>query len=643
MGLFKLLPSIISSTSLAKWNLQVARIDAREPALQKLTDSELRKESLSLRYEALSGVPLEQLLVPAYALVREAGRRTLGMRHYKVQLLGGMAIHHGCIAEMQTGEGKTLTATAPMYLASLHGKGAHLATANDYLAARDAELMRPVYELLGVSVGIVEAQTPRPERQSAYQCDVTYTTAKELGFDFLRDRLLLRQNEEGFTSSIASMLGHIGNSSKNEYVLRDLNFALIDEADSLLIDEAKTPLIVSAASQNSASTMAALYKWCAKVANEFQSNTHYEFSDKPRRVTLNSDGRQRLRELSKPDSIDAVTMIDMYENLERAILVNREYQKDRHYVIDEGEVVIVDEFTGRIAEGRKWKAGIHQAIEAREGLEVSTETGDAARVTLQEFFLRYDRLSGMTGTIANSAPELKKIYKVDVIKVPTNRPPQRKQLTDLVFGNAESKWKAIVSEAAELHKSGRPVLIGTRTIDKSEHLSKLLDDAGIAHEVLNARHVAREAEIVAKAGEKGRVTVATNMAGRGTDIQLTDEIRELGGMHVICSELHESARIDRQLIGRCGRQGDPGSYRIFMALDDDLLNMAFGHQKAEKYKRLGKSKNGPIRGMSQIFYRAQMKIERDNFKGRRMLLHQERERRKSQTRMGQDPFLDTVE
>ena len=647
MTVLNIVPTAIQTVVHSGWYATIYRIDSLGKKLEQLAADQLRKESLSLRYRAHSGEPLSRLMPEAFALVREAARRTIDMRHYRVQLIGGIAIQNGCIAEMQTGEGKTLTATLPMYLASLNGTGAHLATANDYLAARDAELMQPVYEALGMTVGVVESNTPRPQRQLAYRCDITYSTAKELGFDFLRDRLLKRDLDEGAASNVSSMLGHQGENAASEPAQRELTFALVDEADSILIDEAKTPLIVSSIPGASRSTTAALYSWAAEVAPAFREEVHYRRVHKPAETNLNTDGRKFLRSLPKPAELDAVGMIDIYEHVERAILVENEYQRDRHYIINENEVVIVDEFTGRLAEGRKWRSGIHQAIEAREGLEVSVETGNAARITLQDFFLRYQRLAGMTGTVANSGPELRKIYGSRVVAVPTNRPPRRRELPGRVFGTSQEKWDAIVEEIIEVNQTGRPVLIGTRSIDKSELLSRMLTERKIPHHVLNARQVAQEAEIVAGAGKAGQVTVATNMAGRGTDIQLEDSVRGLGGMHVICSELHESARIDRQLIGRCGRQGDPGSYREFMSMDDEILKMGYGAKRAKRWAAsgatTGSQTSGSLDHLVRMFQAAQTRVERENFKGRKMLLYQDKQRRKSQLQMGQDPCLDTIE
>lgn len=610
--------------------------------LEKLSDKELRKTSLALRYRANSGEPLDKLLPEAFALVREAGRRFVSMKHYEVQILGGIALHQGCIAEMQTGEGKTVTATLPLYLASLTGHGAHLATSNDYLAGRDADLMRPLFQGLGLTVGVVQSHTPRMQRQQAYQADVTYSTAKELGFDFLRDRLLLRRIKEGQTLMLDSMSEDSESPVESRPVQRELNYVIVDEADSILIDEARTPLIVSSMPGGSEGSIEALYRWSAEVADQFEEDTHYEAKQKPREINLNEDGRKFLRSLKFPDELNLFGMLDIYEQVERAILVSREYQKDRHYVVRDDEIVIVDEFTGRMAEGRKWRAGIHQAIEAREGVPISVETGDAAKVTIQDYFLRYHRLAGMTGTAATSAVELHKIYKTQVAIIPTNKPPKRKRLPDQVFGNSEAKWDAIVDAIAKLNADGRPVLVGTRSIDKSEHLSKKLQAAGVEHLVLNARHTAEENNIVSQAGQLGRVTVATNMAGRGTDIQPTSEVLDKGGLHVICTEMHDSARIDRQLIGRCGRQGDPGSFQMFLALDDDILREGYGLEKYRSLVKSGKDSTSRFDRLSSLFRKAQEKIERNYFKARKQMLYVDKQRRKIQVQMGQDPFLESL-
>lgn len=626
---------------LARWASCVPAIGAREPELEQLNDYDLRKESLSLRYRARSGESLDRLLVEAFALVREAGRRKLNMRHFDVQLLGGAAVHHRSIAEMQTGEGKTLTATLPMYLAALEGKGAHLATVNDYLAKRDADWMRPLYEALGMTVGVIQGQQPQAERRKAYACDVTYGTANEMGFDFLRDRLLKRRIDEGHRDLFGEMLGGQAVASEKP-VQRDLHCMLVDEADSILIDEARTPLIISALPGEDEKIAAEAYAWAAEVAPRFEEDLHYEYDHKEKRVDLLLDGRRLVRELPKPPATDKQPLSTIYEYVERAVKVKREMILDRHYVVRDDEIVIVDEFTGRLAEGRKWRAGIHQAVEAQEGVEVTFETNQAARITIQDLFLRYERLTGMTGTASSSARELRKIYKVHVVPIPTNRPPIRKQLPTRVFGTAEAKWHAIVDDVAAEHEQGRPVLVGTRSIDKSEIVSRLLAERGLEHTVLNARHVAMEAEIVAHAGEQGKITVATNMAGRGTDIKLGPGVEALGGLHVVCTELHESQRIDRQLIGRCGRQGDPGTYRQFLALDDEILLLGFGPKKYKALVATGEKASGELPGYAALFRRAQLKVERKHFRDRKVMLYFEKERQKMQRQMSQDPYLDTA-
>ena len=612
-----------------------------EDELKALGDFELRKRSLSLRYRAKSQEPLDRLLPEAFALVREAGRRTLNMRHFDVQMLGGMAMHHRSIAEMQTGEGKTLTATLPLYLAALSGKGAHLATVNDYLARRDADWMRPIYESLGMSVGVVESQMSQPQRRKEYACDITYGTAKEFGFDFLRDRLLLRRIGEGQTDFLGGMLGTgTGPSGGDKPVQRTPYFVLVDEADSILIDEARTPLIISALPSEAAKIAVEAYKWSASIPKLFEDDEHYEYDHKKRTVELTAEGRRLVRSLDKPAAMHSMGMFTIYEYVERAIKVEREFVLDRQYVVHDGEIVIVDEFTGRMAEGRKWRAGLHQAVEAKEGVEVTVETGQAARITIQDYFLLYPHVAGMTGTAMSSARELRKIYKLRVVAIPTNRPAIRQRLPDMVFGSSVPKWESIVEEVQAVHATGRPVLIGTRSIDKSEVLSHLLEAKSIKHQVLNAHHVAAEAGIVSEAGTHGRVTVSTNMAGRGTDIKLGEGVAELGGLHVICTEMHDSARIDRQLAGRCGRQGDPGSYRQFLALDDELLE-GLGPDKAKKLKSMGEKLLGERSDLSRLFKLAQRKIEQKHFRDRRMLMYHERERKKMQAQMGQDPYLDT--
>jgi len=625
---------------LVRWARLVGKINDLEVGLKQLTDQELRKRSLSMRYRAKSGEPLARLLPEGFALVREAARRTISMRHFDVQILGGIAMFNRSIVEMQTGEGKTLAATLPLYLNALTGKGCHLATVNDYLARRDAEWMGPVYKALGLTVGVVEAQMPQPQRRKSYVCDITYGTAKEFGFDFLRDRLLLRRIREGQTDLLGGMLGQNSRAGGEKPVQREAHFALVDEADSILIDEARTPLIISAIPTEEERLAVECYKWSASVAEEFIEDEDFEYDYDRKKAELTRAGRQKARTLPKPETMDTVGMVLIYRYLEQAIVVVREYKLDRQFVIRDGEVVIVDEFTGRMAEGRKWREGIHQAVEAKEGVEVTLATGQAARITVQDFFLRYEKLAGMTGTAWASARELRKIYKCHVVIIPTNRPVIRTRKPDRVFGHTDAKWAAVVEEICQLHAQGRPLLIGTRSIDKSEHLSRLLQEKGIEHQVLNANHIAEEADIVARAGLPGKVTVSTNMAGRGTDIKLGEGIAELGGLHVMLTEMHDSARIDRQLIGRCGRQGDPGSFRQFIALDDDLLLAGLGPKKAHRLEDLGEDSAGPFEKFGRLFRKAQKKVERRHFRDRRALMYFEKQHKKMQRQMGQDPYLD---
>ncbi len=594
---------------LARWSYELDKINALEPEVQKLTDKELRKKSLSLRYRAR----------------------------------GGIAIFNNSIVEMQTGEGKTLTATSPMYLHALSGKGTMLATVNDYLAARDAELMGPVYKALGMKVGVIQTQQPTAQRRDAYQCDITYGTAKEFGFDFLRDRLLLRRIREGQTDLLGAMLENkrVNNEQPTQ---RDIPyFCLVDEADSILIDEASTPLIISALPTEEQKQEVAAFKWAADNVYEFIEDEDYEYDHEKKTVELTRKGRLKARQLPKPDEMATTGLFHVYEYVQRAIKVDREYKLDQQYIVRDGEIVIVDEFTGRLGEGRKWRDGIHQAVEAKEGVEITVATGQAARITVQDFFLRFEHLGGMTGTAWASKTELHKIYRCHVIPVPTNRPPRRIKLDTLVYPTEKAKWLAIVKEIQELHAMGRAILIGTRTIDKSEILSSLLQKVGIEHQVLNANHIEAEAGIVADAGQWGKVTVSTNMAGRGTDIRLPEEVLQIGGLHVICTELHESARIDRQLIGRCGRQGDPGSYRQYLSLEDEIIEKAYGPKKAAKFAALGEGAEDRLfNNKIKKFYRAQKKVEKKSYRSRKTMLYYEKERKKVQKGMGQDPYLDST-
>ncbi|MGE0608163.1 MAG: preprotein translocase subunit SecA [Pirellulales bacterium] len=642
-GLFTRLRSLVGGPvgrRLAKWSLWLPRIEACEAEYRGLADEELRQRSLALRYRVKTREPLVRLIPEAFGLVREAAGRTLGMRHFDVQLLGGIALCHRTIVEMQTGEGKTLTATLPAYLRALAGRGVHIATANDYLAKRDADWMRPVFELLGLTAGVVVTPMLPRQRQAEYACDVTYGTAKEFGFDFLRDRLAERAGGGG--SDLQRLMGGMAADVGDAPGQRSPYFALVDEADSLLIDEASTPLIISAAPGAEEARRQACFRWAKQAAGQFQAGEHFDHDPVRRTVELTPAGRERVRTLVKPRQLDGLKLPDLYDHIRKALVVERSYLRDTHYVELDGKIVIVDEFTGRLGEGRKWRDGIHQAVEAKENVEITVDTRQAARITVQDLFLRYENLSGMTGTATDAARELKRIYRVQVLPVPTHRPARRKRQPNLVYETQQAKWRAIVAEIELLHAAGRPLLIGTRSIDKSEFLSSLLAEANIAHVVLNARRLADEAEIVAAAGEPGKVTVATNMAGRGTDIHLGEGVAELGGMHVIVTEMHESARIDRQLIGRCGRQGDPGSYRVFLSLEDELLRLGLGDNAPLPPAR-SEATAQPIGHDLGRFRQAQKKVERTQFRERQQMMHHEKERKKIYTRLGLDPYLDAVD
>jgi len=609
---------------------QLDRILAESPALRSLADDQIHKASLALRYRMRSGEPAESLMPQAFALVREAGRRALGMEHFPVQLLAGIALWDRCVTVMQTGEGKTLTATLPLYLAALSGSGSHLATANDYLATRDSQWMRPLYSLLGMTVGAITTGSDPAERAAVYRRDITYTTARELGFDFLRDRLRQRASNLGGAPGVESL----------EPLQPKLNFALVDEADSILIDEARTPLVLNLVASAELNRRADMVRWAASAVSQFHLDEHFQVEHQPPQVRLNRSGRDLARRLAGGGRLQGLTSIDLQKQLELALLVEQFYVRDRHYVVRDGQVVIVDEFSGRLAEGRQWRSGLHQAIEAREGLAISPESGEAARITIQALFGRYRHLAGMTGTLANSAAELRELYRLQAAEIPTNRPPRRESRPTLVCGTAAAKWLAIAREVAEVHATGRPVLIGTRSIDKSELLSGLLQTQHIEHAILNARDLTREAEIVAAAGRHGQVTVATNLAGRGTDIRLDEAAYQAGGLHVILSELHDSARIDRQLIGRSGRQGDPGSYRFVLSLEDEILSQGLSQREVARLQRYAAESPVRLSKLEPRFRLAQRRIEQRHAQSRRLLLLHQRQRQEVFSELGLDPCLD---
>ncbi|MEM9411693.1 MAG: DEAD/DEAH box helicase [Planctomycetota bacterium] len=614
--------------------LKEVRLKTKEYA--QLDDSSLKDIALDLGFEARKDDKVGNLLVRGFALVINAAERHLQMTHYDVQLAGGKAMAEGQVVEMRTGEGKTLTATLPLFIHALSGRGAILATANDYLARRDAEQMQPLFNALGLSVGIIQTEMSRIQRRAAYKRHITYGTMKEFGFDFLKDHSAQRRNQD---QQLWFGGANAQNSNQNMAVHREPNFILIDEADSILIDEARTPMIISApADEDAHQQQLNLYTWCALVAPGFVEEEEYWYDKERRKVDLSPEGTAKVRALLKPESLGGVGLPEMYDFIERAIQVHRDYECDREYVIRDGEIVIVDEATGRLSEGRRWSKGIHQAIEAKESVNVSVETETQAKVTVQSFVSRFPMMAGMTGTAISATKEFRKIYSTNVMVIPPNRKSQRNELP-IIFAKTESeKWAQVLADVKHVFESQRPILIGTRSIGKSELLSRLLNKEGILHSVLNARQIEKEAEIVAAAGEMGRVTVATNMAGRGTDIKISKEVSDIGGLHVIGTEMHESARIDRQLLGRCGRQGDPGSFQQFISAEDKLLDSAYGKKYADRYRTIGKFRSN--RWWIELFRKAQQKVENQHYRARKILMYNEKMLAKSHREMGLDPILD---
>lgn len=621
------------------WNL-IEQIQLSQQSLASDTDSQLFDEWNSLRYRIQSGESLTELIPEAFAVVSEQLKRHLGLTPYPVQYLGAIAMHEGAIAEMQTGEGKTLTAALTLCLNALPGDGIHIATANDYLAERDAQWLSPVYHSLGMTVGTITAESTLSERRAAYECDITYSTAREFGFDHLRDLLSIPDSRS--TSRRDQLFGQQNNQVERPVLNpRKPYMAILDEADSLLIDEARTPLIIGQTDTSEETQMAIACQWSATYATQLTEGEDYIDHGPQRGMELTESGRRIVREmLLQNDAPAALNTGTAYLSSERALRVQHYFENGRDYVVRDGKVAIVDEFTGRISEGRMWQNGVHQAIEAKEGLEITSPTKVGAQITVQELFLRYPRMAGMTGTAASAASELRKIFETPVMKIPTNRPAKRQILQEQVYLTAEEKWLAIVEETAAMHRQGRPVLIGTRSVNLSNQISARLLEAGLEHEVLHALNHENEAAIIKQAGQPGRITVATNMAGRGTDILLGEGVAEQGGLHVICSELHESARIDRQLTGRSARQGDPGSARIFLSLEDEILTMGLGEQQVEKLISTFQNTKHELGNAARYFYQAQKRIEKRHEQQRIELVNRINQRRQMLQQMGQHANLD---
>ncbi len=597
---FSLIKKIVGTQNereLKKIQTYVEQINALEPTIQVLSDDELRGKKDEFRERLDQGATLDDLLVEAFAVVREAGVRALKMRHFDVQLIGGFVLHQGRIAEMKTGEGKTLVATLPVYLNALAGKGVHVVTVNDYLARRDSEWMGQIYKFLGLSVGMIYHDMPEGERKVAYQADVTYGTNNEFGFDYLRDNMKF---------------------SEEQFVQRPLNYAIVDEVDSILIDESRTPLIISGPAEESTTK----YYEVNKVVQQLKKDAHYQVEEKSKTAALTEEGVMELERLLGVANLYDPQNIEILHCAHQGLKAHAVFKNEIDYVVNEGKVVIIDEFTGRMMTGRRYSDGLHQALEAKEGVTIENENQTLASITFQNYFRMYDKLGGMTGTADTEAEEFQSIYKLSVVVIPTNRPMVREDHPDVIYRTEAEKFDAVVEEIRELNTLGRPVLVGTISIDKSEKLSRHLKKCGIAHNVLNAKHHAREAEIIANAGQERAVTIATNMAGRGTDIVLGENVAELGGLHILGTERHESRRIDNQLRGRSGRQGDKGSSRFYLSLEDDLLRI-FGSDKISGLMaRLGMENGQPIEHsmVSKAVANAQRKVEAHNFDIRKHLL-----------------------
>jgi preprotein translocase subunit SecA len=630
----------------------VARINAHESGVAALDDTQLAVKSVDFRRRLAGGEPIDDVLPEAFAVVRETAKRCLGMRHFDVQLLGGVVLHEGKISEMKTGEGKTLVATLPLYLNALGGQGCHLITVNDYLAKRDAQWMAPVYHALGMSVGVIQHDASfvfdpayetsdrrmhslRPvSRREAYAADITYGTNNEFGFDYLRDNMVVESAQ---------------------CVQRELHYAIVDEVDSILIDEARTPLIISGPSEESTD----LYYRIDKIIPYLKASTDYTIEEKTKTVALTEEGNAKVERLLGVDNLYDVANMSLVHHVGQALRAHTLYRLDVDYVVKDGQVIIVDEFTGRLMPGRRWSDGLHQAVEAKEGVKIASENQTLATITFQNYFRLYDKLAGMTGTADTEAAEFSKIYSLDVVVAPTHRPMSRVDTPDVVYRTEREKFEAIVQEIIDLHSKGQPVLVGTISIEKSERLSAMLKRRGVEHSVLNAKYHEKEAEIIAQAGRKGAVTIATNMAGRGTDIllggnpdflvkrelqkqtewtpeevqRLTDQIRKeterekqdvvaAGGLHILGTERHESRRIDNQLRGRSGRQGDPGSSRFYLSLEDDLMRIFGSDRISGLMQRLGMEEGVPIehRMVTRAIENAQKKVEAHNFEIRKQLL-----------------------
>ncbi len=605
----------------------VSEINSYEGAMTALSDSSLAHKTVEFRNRLEKGETLENILPEAFAVVREAAKRVLGMRHFDVQMIGGITLHRGNIAEMGTGEGKTLVATLPVYLNALLGKGVHVVTVNDYLARRDSEWMGRLYRFLGLSVGLIVAGMDYDQRKSAYAADITYGTNNEFGFDYLRDNMVVQAEQ---------------------MVQRPLHYAIVDEVDSILIDEARTPLIISGPGERSTDN----YYTVAKIVPNLIPEEDYIIDEKQKTIAPTESGIAKVEKMLKVENLYDSSNIELNHLLIQSLRAYAMMHKDKDYVVKDGEVVIVDEFTGRLMFGRRYSDGLHQAIEAKEGLKVERESQTLASITFQNYFRMYEKLAGMTGTAKTEEQEFVNTYGLDVYEIPSHKTRIRKDMPDLIFKTKAAKYRAVVRDVVERHKTGQPILVGTTSITQSEQLSDMLKRNGVPHNVLNAKHHEKEAEIVAKAGQFGMVTIATNMAGRGTDIVLGQGVPELGGLHILGTERHESRRIDNQLRGRSGRQGDPGSTQFFLSLEDDLMRIFGSDNISTIMDKLGMDEDEPIEHslITKSIEKAQKKVENHNFNIRKFILeyddvmNQQREVLYDQRRkiLGNESLYETI-
>jgi len=632
------------------WNRRLSRAALMVPSIRhwerhylKHNDDDIKATSMALRGKARGKFPLDKLLPEAFGLCSVAIQRVLNIRPFDVQLAAGVVMHFGGLVELATGEGKTVSAGSPAFLNALVGKGCHVTTVNDYLAKRDAEWIGPVYEKLGLSVGVLQQKMDDAARVAAYKADITYGTASEFGFDFLRDRLKLRGGQAGAAPFWAPFMpGANGPAKLDPRVQRELHYAIVDEADSIFIDEAKTPLIIANPTRPAEPEEQVVFTWADNVAREMRRDQHFTLNLKKDKVEITDEGRQLVRYSNPPTGKNAKAMDKLLESVEKGLHAYYRFARDQHYMVNpkDGKIVIIDEGTGRPMPDRHWRDGLHQAVEAKEKVQINMPSDHAAQITFQNFYRLYTKLAGMSGTLLPNFWELRKVYRRWTSKVPTNRPTMRQVIPDQVYPTEDAKFDAVVRKTQEMLKTRRPVLIGTRTVEASKKLSAKLTAVGVRHRVLNAEQNEGEAEVVAAAGQPDTVTVATNMAGRGTDIKLGDGVAEAGGLHVIGTERHEAERIDRQLQGRAGRQGDPGSAQFMLSLEDQLLE-GLGSAKQRELNELGKA--GGNRDWDQyapLFRVAQQRIERKHYRQRLDLMNYDKHRQEMLQDIGADPYVD---